>query len=147
MFFSKNAELVNQMHEQREFMDNQQKKFMKELKVRDRIKSNLDAKIKDMKQEILLGKRILKDPNLSHMATRKFNTNIEKFQAAKFLVEGCQITDLIEEQKIAQENYEVELFKNKQENKILPGMEILMNNQIPAGKLSQQIQFKKLNFS
>jgi len=42
-----------------------------------------------MKDEILMGKRILKDPNLSHMATRKFNSNIDKFNAHKFLLEGC----------------------------------------------------------
>ena len=64
-------------------------RFNTELRIRDSIEKQLNDKITIMKDEILMGKRILKDPNLSHMATRKFNSNIDKFNAHKFLLEGC----------------------------------------------------------
>ena len=43
-----------------------------------------------------MAKKILKDPNLSHHATRKFNATIEKFNNCKFMVEGAEVKDLIE---------------------------------------------------
>ena len=48
-----------------------------------------------MKEEILIAKKILKDPNLSTMANRKFNNTIDKVDDKKFIVKGAVITGLL----------------------------------------------------
>ena len=53
--------------------------------------------IKDMKWEILTAKRILKDPNLTKFASRKFSNTVEKRNELKFLKEGAVINELLEE--------------------------------------------------
>ena len=50
----------------------------------------------DLKEEMLIAKRILKDPNLSHHATRKFNVTIDKFNETNFMVAGAEIKDLLD---------------------------------------------------
>ena len=49
-----------------------------------------------MKEELLLAKRILKDPNLSHYATRKFAETIEKRNDRKLMLGEADVRDLIE---------------------------------------------------
>jgi hypothetical protein len=49
-----------------------------------------------LREEILLAKKILKDPNLSLMASRKFNGTIDKKDPDKLVVTGAVITELIE---------------------------------------------------
>ena len=56
-----------------------------------------------------MAKKILKDPNLSHHATRKFNSTVDKFDNKKFMVEGAEVKDLIEKMAGNNENFEVEL--------------------------------------
>ena len=48
-----------------------------------------------MKEEILIAKKILKDPNLCTMANRKFNATIDKIDDTKFIVKGAVITGLL----------------------------------------------------
>ena len=67
-----------------------------EVSVKDRIISKLETEIKDVKGEILIAKRILKDSNLSYIATRKFKQTIDTVNEHKVLLEGAEITDLIE---------------------------------------------------
>ena len=51
--------------------------------------------IENAKQELLLAKKILKDPTLSKMATLKFNNVIDKINEEKICKEGTLITDLL----------------------------------------------------
>ena len=44
----------------------------------------------------MIGKKILRDPKLSQLASRKFNTTIDQFDDSKFLFKNAIITDLIE---------------------------------------------------
>jgi len=50
----------------------------------------------ELKEEILLAKRILKDPGLSAMATKKFHGTVDKENEAKIVVKGAVIHDIIE---------------------------------------------------
>jgi len=55
------------------------------------VEKQLKKEIDDLREELLMAKRILKDPNLSHHATRKFNATIDKFDNRKFMVEGAEV--------------------------------------------------------
>lgn len=44
----------------------------------EEIEKRLRGDVTGLEEEILMAKRILKDPNLSHHATRKFGVTIEK---------------------------------------------------------------------
>ena len=57
----------------------------------------------------MVAKQILRDPNLSHHATRKFAATIDKVNINKVLAEGAEIGALLEPKLNQGENYEVEL--------------------------------------
>ena len=44
-----------------------------------------------------MAKRILKDGALSQLATRKFKDNVDKFADMRFLIDKCEINDIVEE--------------------------------------------------
>jgi len=48
-----------------------------------------------MKEEILMAKKILKDPNLCTLASRKFNKTVDKVDERKFIVKGAEVTGLL----------------------------------------------------
>lgn len=64
--------------------------------MRDQLENKLNEEICDLKEEILIAKRILKDPNLSNLATRKFAETINKFEENKFFAESAAVTDILE---------------------------------------------------
>ena len=99
-----------------------------------------------MKGEILTAKRILKDPNLSKYATRKFNGTVDKHKPVKFLMDGAQITEMIEKEMAKKENYEIELLQ-KENPKLYPGVEVLTNADVPINDITRVNMFKKLNFT
>ena len=103
--------------------------------------------IKGLKEEMLTAKRILKDPNLSHFATRKFKENIDKVAPNKFLQEECEIRDLIEvEDGNTEEKFEIEL--NQPHNpKLFNHIHMQHNSELGASALTQKNQFKKLNYT
>lgn len=95
----------------------------------------------------MLAKKILKDPTLSLMATKKFNGTIESKDDAKMVVEGAVITEIIEaKNEEAEKEFECEL-EAQPKHKWLPGTEMPMNKDLPASALTREMQFKKLNFS
>jgi len=49
-----------------------------------------------MKEEILLAKRILKDPKLTELVSRKFNANIDRQNEGRMVVGGAEVRDLID---------------------------------------------------
>ena len=85
------------MREAREEGDKEAEKFRNEIKVRDKIENKLQSEIVELKEEILLAKRILKDPNLCQTAMRRFHECVEKESDAKFLSEGGIVTEIIEQ--------------------------------------------------
>lgn len=103
--------------------------------------------IEDLKDEILLAKRILKDPNLSLMATKKFHGTVETKDEAKMIVKGAVIHEIIEQKKEeAEKEFECEL-EYQPTKKMLPGTTLAMNKDVPASALTRKMQFQKLNFS
>lgn len=52
-----------------------------------------------MKEELNIAKTILKDPNLSQLATRKFHSIVEQSVESTFLAKDAIINDIIEEKK------------------------------------------------
>jgi len=66
-----------------------------------------------------MSKRILKDPNLSKLASDKFKENIEETYFNKMLKKGCVITDILEkydEREI--EDKEIEMKNNFDKRKM-----------------------------
>ena len=49
-----------------------------------------------MKDEILIAKRILKDPNLTQIVSRQFNANIDRGNEGRMITGDAQVRDLIE---------------------------------------------------
>ena len=85
-------------------------KFDKEIKTWEVIDEKHKSEIVDLKEEILLAKRILKDPNLSLMATKKFHGTIEEKDDAKLVVKGAVIHDIIEKKiEEAEKEFECEM--------------------------------------
>lgn len=105
------------------------------MKIRDATEKILQKKYDDIAEELLTAKKILKDPNLSLIATRKFNGHIEKSDPGKFMAKNCVLTDLQEEPEKETEEFEVEMLQEN-EHKILPGVQLNNNCDIPAGSLS-----------
>ena len=99
-----------------------------------------------MKEEILIAKRILKDPNLSHHATRKFNVTIDKHDETNFMVTGAEIKALVEKTDAKEDQYEVELHMPPNRN-LMPGTTMKLNSELPASELTKKNMFKKLNYS
>ena len=69
-----------------------------EIEMRDIISNRLNGEIQDLKHELLIAKRILKDPQLSQLASRKFNETVNKDDDAKFLNQGAQLTALLDQE-------------------------------------------------
>jgi len=67
-----------------------------EIELRDEIANKLNAEIEDLKEELLMAKRILRDPQLSQLASRKFHDSINKNNETKFLADGTVLTELLE---------------------------------------------------
>jgi len=72
----------------------------------------------------LIAKRILKDPNLSQIATRKFNETIDRSKEGNFVLHGAFVSDLLEMDKDRAKEFEVELMgkANNKDGKMLPGI-------------------------
>ena len=84
--------------------------FSREMRLRDATEKQLQKKYDEIAEELLIAKKILKDPNLSLIATRKFNGHIEKSDPGKFMAENCVLSDLQEEpEKEDEEQFEVEM--------------------------------------
>ena len=77
MFFSKQQELVDQIQMWRNKHNEVCEKQRQEIEIRDAISNRLNGEIQDLKEELLIAKRILKDPQLSQLASRKFKETIE----------------------------------------------------------------------
>lgn len=60
------------------------------------METKLRTEIAELKQELLLAKKILKDPNLSHQATRKFHENVDKVDDGKIMIKGAEIRELMD---------------------------------------------------
>jgi len=57
----------------------------------------------------LIAKKILKDKNLSELASFKFNSNIDRKNEDVMFVEGAQVTNLLDKERDERMNFEVEL--------------------------------------
>jgi hypothetical protein len=77
MFFTKQKDLVTQIQTQRTKFKKASDKFSKEIQTWEAIEVKYKGDINELKEEILLAKKILKDPNLSTLASRKFNHTID----------------------------------------------------------------------
>ena len=77
MFFSKQKDLVTQIGDQRKKFKKATEKFSKEIQTWEAIEVNYKKEIAELKEEILMAKKILKDPNLNTLANRKFNGTID----------------------------------------------------------------------
>lgn len=109
MFFSKQKDLVDALGQNREKHQNEQKKFNREIEIRESIKAKLQQEISDLKEELLLAKRILRDPNLSQLATRKFKSTINQDEDHKFTCKGAVITDIIQQNEDENAQFECEM--------------------------------------
>lgn len=145
MFFSQQKDLVNQIAAQRAKFKKASEKFSREITTWEAIEKKYKKDIGELKEEILLAKKILKDPNLSTLASRKFHNTIDQTNDRKMVVEGAQIHDIIEQENEKAEEFEVEI--ERPMNRYIPGCRILYNKEVPAASITIQNQFKKLNFS
>lgn len=147
-FFSKNSALLDQMRGHAEDFAKAGRKFAVETNLHEAARGVLEREILDLKHELLLAKRILKDPNLSKLANRKFKTTLDQDNPAKFFVAGAQIKELVEDDDEKEERLEIELCPTrKDKGKLLPGTQMLYNSQLPASELTKKNQFKKLTFT
>jgi len=64
---------------------------------------------------LLVAKRILRDPNLSKLATLKFHENVDKLNDDLMCVKGAVVTDIIKVKNDGDKKFEVEL-PNKNNN-------------------------------
>lgn len=64
MFFSKQQELIKQLDEWRQKYNTAREEQKSEIEVRDMVANRLNGEIEDLKEELLMAKRILKDPQL-----------------------------------------------------------------------------------
>ena len=64
---------------------------------------------------MLVAKRILRDPNLSKLATLKFHENVDKLNDDLMCVKGAVVTDIIKVKNDGDKKFEVEL-PNKNNN-------------------------------
>ena len=87
-----------------------------------------------MKEEILMAKKILKDPNLCTLASRKFNNTIDKTDDRKFIVKGAVVTGLLPQEEDEMKMFECEM--EKPNKKLLPGYEMKKNVDLPASELT-----------
>ena len=108
-FFSSHQELVGMMSKQKREFVKHNETFDRENKLRDATEKQLREKYEAIKEELLTAKKILKDPNLSLIATRKFNGHIEKSDPGKFMAKNCVLSDLQEEPEKETEEFEVEM--------------------------------------
>ena len=95
---------------------------------------------------MLLAKRILRDPNLSQLATRKFKQTINQDDANKFVCADAVITDILEQKGDEDDMFECE-FKDKNTKKMLEGTKLKYNKDVPSTELGPANQFKKLNYN
>ena len=96
----------------------------------------------------MIAKRILKDPNLSQIATRKFNETIDREKAGRFVLDGALVTDLLDMDKDRAKEFEVEVMEHaKNEAKMLPGISMKLNSELPASEITPKNQFEKLKYS
>lgn len=101
-----------------------------------------------MKEEILIAKKILKDPNLCNIASRKFNNTVDKVDEKKFIVKGAVVTGLLPQEEDEMKEFECEIEKPKgRDKKLLPGTTVSTNADLPASSLTLKNQFKKLNYT
>lgn len=109
------------------------------------ISNKLNSEIQDLKEELLIAKRILKDPRLSQLASRKFNEMIEKTHDGKFLVEGALLTDLLEQDNKKLDEFEIEF--DHDTKKLIPGTKLKKNSEMEAKDITTEMQFQKLNYN
>jgi|TARA_B110001450_G_scaffold209163_1_gene200053 hypothetical protein len=95
---------------------------------------------------MLLAKRILRDPNLSQLATRKFKSTINQDDDHKFICTDAVITDILEQKGDENDMFECEM-KDMTAEKMLVGTKLKYNKDVPATELGPVNQFKKLNFN
>jgi hypothetical protein len=62
-----------------------------------------------MKEEILIAKKILRDPNLCTIANRKFNNTVDKVDDRKFIVKGAVVTGLLPQEEDEMKEFECEI--------------------------------------
>jgi len=80
-----------------------------------------------MKNELFLAKKILKDPNLSKLASRKFNNYIDKINENLMFNKAANITDILPINSDVDDEFEVELTHNNKQN-IVSGNHIKFNS-------------------
>ena len=134
MFFSKQKDLVKQISDQRAKFKKQNEKFVKEIATWEQIEKKQKVEIESMKEEILMAKKILKDPNLCTLASRKFNNTIDKTDDRKFIVKGAVVTGLLPQEEDEMKMFECEM--EKPNKKLLPGYEMKKNVDLPASELT-----------
>ena len=99
-----------------------------------------------MKEELLTAKRILKDPNLTQMANKRFKDAVDGEDDTKFMKDGGVMTELLEQKDEELAKFEVELVQPSKE-KVVPGVELELNKNVPAEARTAENQFKKVNYS
>ena len=84
------------------------------MEIREVIKAKLQKEIDELREEMLIAKRILRDPNLSQLATRKFKQTINQDDDHKFISADAVITDILEQKGEENDMFECEM-KDKNE--------------------------------
>lgn len=115
----------------REKLVKQNDYFTKEMDARGTIQRKHVKQIKDLREEILMAKRILKDPRLSLLATRKFNALIDKENEEKFMLKSALVTDIIKKQDEQFEVFECELL-DAHKLKLPEGKRMKMDHEVDS---------------
>ena len=76
MFFGKEKELVKRLQTEKENFLAFKKEVDQEIRLKDTLMDRLNKHIEVLKNEILAGKKIFRDPVLSMQVSRKFRQNI-----------------------------------------------------------------------
>lgn len=74
----------------------------------------------DLKEEIFMGKQVLKNPKLCQAACKKYNQIIDKQNEGKFFLTDKIVTDLKENIDMREHNFEVEFKFHDKEKILLP---------------------------
>lgn len=69
-------------------------KYKQEQEVKDFILQKLQNEIADLKDEIYMGKSVLKDPKLAQLAARKYQDMVDLKNDGKFFLTDKIVTDI-----------------------------------------------------
>ena len=95
MFFTKSQDLVSTMIKERKKYMDVIRSYQDEIDLKAQVEKKQDQEMNTMREEILIAKKILKDPSLTEMVNKKFGKNIDTKNQNRMTINGAQVRDII----------------------------------------------------